>query len=222
MSASQNNKLHFLLLGATGGTGRHFLTKALSDGHKVRALVRTPFKIPSTTSSHPNLEIITGSITDTTNTDQLVSGIDCVISMLGDQKAQQTAKINTAFIKQLIPSMRKQGVKKILYQAGGLSKPYNGELSWPLWVVRKTIARGFNGQHEDNESVMEYFATECMDIDWIVHRAGIYGDGPSKGRLERSQKSPSIATFGDCADYSYRLVWDEKAVRTSDFSQYVK
>ena len=107
-----------------------------------------------------------------------------------------------------------------LYQAGGLSRPYQGQLTLPLWLIRNTIARGFIGQHEDNEAVMEYLCTEADDIEWIVHRAGIYGDGPSKGTLERSNKSFSIGNHRDCADYSYRIIVDTSAIHTSDFSRY--
>ena len=61
-----------------------------------------------------------------------------------------------------------------------------------------------------------------VDIEWIVHRAGIYGDGPSKGRLERSNTNYSVANHRDCADYSYRLIMDTSAIHTSDFSHYTK
>lgn len=214
MTARQST---FLVFGATGGTGKHFVKQALADGHKVRALVRTPDKLPS---GAENLEVVQGSITGDIDTDGLVSGVDFVISMLGDREAQRNEKINTAFVKRLVPSMRKHGVKRFLYQAGGLSRPYQGSLSPLLYILRYTIARGYNGQHEDNEAVMEYLATDAKDIEWIVHRAGIGSDGPSKGVLQRSNTDFSIATFRDCADYNYRTILDASAVHTSGFSSY--
>ena len=42
-----NQKKTIALLGGTGGTGRHVLLLALLGGHKVRALVRDPSKIPT-------------------------------------------------------------------------------------------------------------------------------------------------------------------------------
>jgi uncharacterized protein YbjT (DUF2867 family) len=53
-----------------GGTGKHFVSRALADGHKVRALVRTPDKLPVGVK---NLEVRRGSITDTIDTDELVA-----------------------------------------------------------------------------------------------------------------------------------------------------
>lgn len=106
-----------LVFGGTGGTGQHFVRQALAEGHKVRALVRNPAKVQI---NSPNLEVHQGSITEVANLDELVQGSDYIISMLGDATLQRQSKINTAFAKQLVPAMRRQGVRRFLYQAGGL------------------------------------------------------------------------------------------------------
>ncbi len=209
----------FLVFGATGGTGKHFLSLALQEGHRVRALVRNPAKLAAV---DPKLEVQQGSITEVADLDELVGGVDYVVSMLGDVELQRDAMINTAFVKKLIPAMRRQGVKRFLYQAGGLSTPYKGHLSPVLWTIRHTLARGFDGQHRDNEAVMAYLAEEAQDIEWMVHRAGIGSDGPSKGVLKRSESRFSVATFRDCAAYTLRTLTDASAIHTSDLSHYAK
>lgn len=208
---------NILVFGATGQTGQHFLALALAEGHRVRALARNPAKIAAVS---PDLDLRQGAIADVARLDELVRGVDCVISMLGDVELQKQQKINTAFVRALIPAMRRQGVKRFLYQAGGLSKPPGKQLSPVLWMVRNTVARGFIGQHEDNEAVMSYLADEAGDIEWIVHRAGIGSNGPSKGVLHRSEKKISIATFGDCAAYNLRTLMDPSAIHTCDGSSY--
>ncbi len=92
------------------------------------------------------------------------------------------------------------------------------------WIMRNTIARfsGLLGQHEDNEAVIEYLVEEAEDIEWMVHRASIISDGPSKGVLERSRTQMSFATFGDCSAYNYRTVMDSSAIHTYDLSHYAK
>ncbi len=209
----------YLVFGATGGTGKHFLPIALGQGHMVRVLVRNPTKL---VVQDAKLQVQQGSITDAVvNFDKLVEGADFVISMLGDREAQQTKDINTAFVKKLIPAMRRHGVKRFLYQAGGLSTPYKGHLSPLLWTIRHTVARSFEGQHRDNEAVMAYLAEEAQDIEWMVHRAGIGGDGPTKGKLQRSPTKFSIGTHRDCANYNYHTLKEAAAIHTSDFSHYV-
>jgi nucleoside-diphosphate-sugar epimerase len=209
----------YLVFGATGQTGRHFTEQALADGHTVRALARNPAKLGE---GRPNLEIHEGSITESPDLDRLVDGVDFVVSLLGDAAMQRTRKINTAFVRELVPAMRRHGVSRFLYQAGGLSAPPEGKLSPALWAIRNTVARSHIGQHEDNEAVMRYLADEAVDIEWMVHRAGIGSDGPSKGVLERSSRRVSIATFADCAAYGYRLLSDPSAIHTADLSAYRK
>ncbi len=212
-----NRQATFLVLGATGGTGKHFVARALADGHRVRALVRTPAKLPSRTDA---LDVRQGSITSSVDTDELVDGVDYIVAMLGDKEMQKTACINTAFVKRLVPSMRRRGVKRFLYQAGGLSRPYGGRLPPLFWTIRNTLARGFIGQHRDNEGVMTYLSTEALDIEWIVHRAGIGSDGPSKGVLQRSPTKFSVATHVDCAIYNYQALIDGSGLQTTDLSHY--
>jgi uncharacterized protein len=209
----------FLVFGATGQTGSHFTSLALQDGHRVRTLVRSPGKLAV---HSPNLEVRQGSITEAPDLDGLVDGVDAVVSLLGDAQVQKTRKINTAFVRELVPAMRRHGVTRFLYQAGALSAAPDQKLPPALWTIRHTAARGYTGQHEDNEAVMRYLAEEAMDIGWMVHRAGIGSDGPSNGVLERSTSKVSVATFRDCASYDYRLLPDPTAVHTCDLSSYRK
>lgn len=51
------NAMHFLLLGATGRTGKHVVSELLSQGHTAVALVRTPGSLPA----RPGLTLVTGS-----------------------------------------------------------------------------------------------------------------------------------------------------------------
>lgn len=207
----------YLVFGATGQTGKHFTSIALQNGDRVRVLARDPGKLELTS---PDLDIRQGSITDDPDLDGLVDGVDAVVSLLGDAQRQKTEKMNTAFVRELIPVMRQHGVSRFLYQAGGLSAPPGQRLSPVLWAVRRTVARGYTGQHEDNEAVMRYLTEEAMDIEWMVHRAGIGSDGPSKGVLERSGRRMSIATFRDCAAYNFQLLSDPTAIHTCDGSAY--
>jgi len=216
-----NSKAVFLVLGATGRTGRHFLSLVLENGHHVRALVRNPEKVAI---QHPHLEWRQGSISDDDKLDDLVRGVDIVVSLLGNASLQKQEKINTQFVKRLIPAMRRQGVKRFLYQAGGFTKPYKQRLPLMTWILKNTMARsrGLIGQHKDNEAVIEYLVEEAPDIEWMVHRAAIISDGPSKGTLKRSKTRTGLATFGDCAAYNYALVMDDSALHTTDLSCYSK
>jgi NADPH:quinone reductase-like Zn-dependent oxidoreductase len=216
-----NSKFTFLVLGGTGRTGKHFISIALNEGHKVIALVRNPEKIDA---RNDNIKLIKGSIHDYRSIDDLLTGVDFVISMLGDAKLQKLENVNTEFVKKLIPAMRRQKVKRFLYQAGGFSRPYKEKLPFIFWVLKNTLVRfsGLLGQHRDNEAVIEYLTKEADDIEWMVHRASIISDGASKGNLLKSKTKNSLATFEDCAMYNYKLLSDDSAIHTCDLSYYAK
>ena len=211
----------FLVFGATGRTGQHLVRLLLAKGHTVRAVARHPAKLAI---QDPRLEILHGSITEELALHDLLQGVDVVSLLLGDAAGQRERNINTEFIQRLVPAMRIQGVKRLLYQAGAFTRPYKQKLPLSLWLLRNTLVRfgGLTGQHEDNEAVIEYLVEHAEDIAWTVNRAAIGGDGPSKGKLQRSGTRLSIGTFRDCADYNYRLLHDESAVHTFDLSCYAK
>lgn len=211
--------MQILVFGATGQTGQHFVRLALAAGHAVRAVARTPSKLAIT---HDALDVVQGSVTDPLDLDAMLDGVDAVVAMLGDRQTQATRMINDEFVRSLVPAMRRRGVRRLLYQAGGLSAKPGKRLPLALRIVRRTIAKRYDGQHRDNEAVMRYLDSEARDLQWVVHRAGIGSDGPSKGRLRRSSSWISIGTFVDCAEYSLRLLVDDDAVHTCDGSAYTR
>jgi len=206
-----------LVFGATGQTGAHFTCLALDSGYRIRALVRNPQRVSMT---HDDLHIVRGSMTDDLDLDRLLDGVDAVAMMVGDAAAQRESPVNTTFVRSLVSTMRRSRTRRFLYQAGGLSAAPGKPLSPVLRIVRSTIARGYIGQHEDNEAVMRYLDQEAQDIEWMVHRAGIGSDGASKGELQRSSSKISIGTFVDCATYNLRTLCDDSAVHTCDASAY--
>jgi hypothetical protein len=214
-----HSKDTYLVFGGTGRTGKHFIEHILEEGHQVRALVRSLEKM---TIQHPNLKLIKGSVANYRSMDDLLEGVDFVISMLGDAQAQQAQNVNAEFVRKLIPAMRRQSVKRFLYQAGGFTRPYKQELPLTSWLLKQTLVRfsGLLGQHRDNEAVITYLVEEAPDIEWMVHRAGLYGDGASKGVLKRSKTKFSIAQFIDCAIYNYHLLNDTSAIHSCDLSYY--
>lgn len=89
-----------------------------------------------------------------------------------------------------------------------------------FWLLKNTLVRfsGLLGQHRDNEAVIKYLAEQAVDTEWMVHRAEIISDDPSKGTLLRSKTQYSLATFVDCAAYNYHLLTDNSAIHTCKLS----
>ena len=74
-----------LVAGATGATGRLLVEELLKRGILVKAVVRTPAKLPGSISRHPNLTVIQGEIHRMTDDELAAHVSDCraVASCLG-------------------------------------------------------------------------------------------------------------------------------------------
>ena len=81
---------------ATGRTGKYFTSIVLNHGHKVVALVCDPNKIDM---QNPDLKLIKGPIDNIEAIDELLIGVDFLISMLGEAKLQKSKNVNTEFAK---------------------------------------------------------------------------------------------------------------------------
>jgi putative NADH-flavin reductase len=70
------------LFGATGAVGGYFLNKALTAGHEVTALVRSPKKLVA----QPNLRVVKGNVTEASDVQSVIDQADVVVSCLGNVK----------------------------------------------------------------------------------------------------------------------------------------
>jgi uncharacterized protein YbjT (DUF2867 family) len=72
--------MNLTVLGAAGAAGIQLVEQALTAGHHVTALVRSPEKL---TITNPNLHVIQGDATDRAAVSHAMKGADAVISTLG-------------------------------------------------------------------------------------------------------------------------------------------
>ena len=104
------------LFGAFGRTGRYFLTKALAQGYRVRALVRTPVKLADVQA--PELEIIAGDVLDAAAVRRTVQGCGVVVSVFGQVRGSPP-DVQTRGTQNIVTAMQQQGIDKIISLSGG-------------------------------------------------------------------------------------------------------
>ena len=73
--------MNILVFGATGGTGRAVIARALADGHRVTAFVRDPARMDPA----PGLQVVTGDAARADDVARAVPGHDAVVIALGDR-----------------------------------------------------------------------------------------------------------------------------------------
>lgn len=113
--------MKFLVLGATGRTGRLFVTKALDQGHQVTALVRR-----ADATVDPRAHVVGGDVTDAAVMATAARGHDAVISALGVKNVRQTPTLITDTVRAVIASAKTSGVDRfVIVSAFGVGD------SWP-------------------------------------------------------------------------------------------
>ena len=103
--------MNLTVLAATGGVGREVAGQALDAGHHVTAYVRNPAKLTVTT--HPDLTVIAGELTDRNAVRRAVRGADAVISALGpslDRKATGMPLVEGT--RTIVEAMRAEGIER--------------------------------------------------------------------------------------------------------------
>ncbi|TDP00483.1 NAD(P)-dependent oxidoreductase [Marinomonas balearica] len=114
------------ILGATGFTGKVLVKKALERHYSVRVLARDPNKLASFGDA---IEIIEGDYFDEQALNQVVEGIDVVLSTIGAPATRKTSLNADNFadaMTQLIDSMTHANVKRFINLASAGTR-FEGE-----------------------------------------------------------------------------------------------
>jgi uncharacterized protein YbjT (DUF2867 family) len=132
-----DKQIHCLVTGATGYVGARLVPRLLDEGHRVRALARTPGKLDDV-PWRPAVEVAKGDLSDVDSLIEAFEGIDVVYylvhSMGGGSKDFATEEIRSA--RNVVTAAKRTGVRRIVY-LGGLH-PENSELS-PHLASRKAV-----------------------------------------------------------------------------------
>jgi nucleoside-diphosphate-sugar epimerase len=209
-----------LIFGATGATGTHLVKLALDAGLEVRAYARSPDKIPADLRANPKLEVFRGDLNDLSAIDKAVEGVDMIVSTAGDRKARP--HMMTELITQVVASMRKHGVKRLVYQAGAFSPMPGEKQSLMLRIIRPTVGAmvGLSGMLADNDDVMAYLVSNASDLDWTVSRPSLIKNAPSKGVLKPSKASGTTVHFVDLAAFDLSLAQGNTCVHEAPYPTY--
>ncbi|WP_160043634.1 MULTISPECIES: NAD(P)-dependent oxidoreductase [Paenibacillus] len=212
------------IIGATGGTGRKVMERALELGHEVVAVARRPEVIPPA----ERLSTRQGDVFDASSMVKAIAGTDVVISCIGPTKNFPPG----TFMSKGIPNMlaanfspgtvvsegtsnilaacQRAGVKRLVMQSGiGLSdgKELSAVHRWAMRIHQRIFSKAVQ-----DKAIAER-AVQRSGLDWVIVRpAGLrdaaatleYIAGPS------ARIAPFLPiTFSDCADSLVRAATSE-------------
>ncbi|MFZ4214700.1 NAD(P)-dependent oxidoreductase [Pantoea endophytica] len=159
------------IFGASGATGRHLVNQALSSGHSVTALVRTP---DSLHVNHVGLKRIVGELYDSATVETVIRDSDAVISVLGARKGK-AQNICTDGISKIIPAMHNVGVKRLIaLSAYGASETKNASLF--IRFVRSIISEKMRDKDGMEDIV------RASNTDWTLIRPPMLTNGDACGK----------------------------------------
>ena len=105
------------VLGASGGIGQQVVKIALSNGHKVTAILRTPSKLRIV---HTNLKIVKGDVFKPETLEEHIKNKDAVISAIGKNSLKETTLYSQGN-KNLLNILDKTNTNRVLFiSAAGL------------------------------------------------------------------------------------------------------
>lgn len=164
------------IFGATGGTGRHLLRKALDAGHEVTAYVRTPSKL---VLAHERLTVVPGELNDAVTVASAVVGADVVLSSLGAVRGGPPEVMEPA-ARSIVAGMEQHGVKRLIWATGaGVADP----LDQPALMnkIISLLLKLISGKVlQDSIKGVEIIKTS--DLDWVITRCPMLSNEPGSGK----------------------------------------
>jgi uncharacterized protein YbjT (DUF2867 family) len=163
-----------LVLGATGGTGRHVVEQAARKGLDVTVLARTPDKVPATARS---VRVVIGDVRiDSPAVREAYAARDAVVSTLGVGQSFKSRGLMAQAVPLIIAAMRGHGVRRLVFMSAfGVGPTWRDTPLVPR-LFAKTLLRDVYADKAAGEQFIK-----DSGLDWtIVYPAGLT-NGPRTG-----------------------------------------
>ncbi len=203
-----------LVIGATGGTGAHLVTKLLARGDEVTAFVRDPEKM---TQKHERLSLAKGEARDAASLERAVIGHDAVMSAFGPRSFKKE-DIQETFMKNLVGAMEKAGVKRLVNLSALGVGPSASQRSLILKVVVALVLKNLYADKERGEVFLTGSA-----LDYVNVQPGRLFDSKARGGVKASLVAKEVRPYltrEDLADFMIAQLESTEWVRKSPIIGY--
>ena len=177
-----------LVVGASGATGRHLVEQLLIQKYKVKAVVRSPEKLPESWRNNDNLQIISASILELSDREMSEYSLNCqvIVSCLGHNLTWkgiygQPRKLVTDATRRLCDVIKankpEQAVRFILMNTtGNRNRDLNEQISFAQKCVI-ALLRLLLPPHVDNEKAADYLRTKIGQNNECIEWTAVRPDG---------------------------------------------
>ena len=171
--------MQILVLGATGGTGRWLVTRALDQGHSVTALVRNPANLKF---KHARLKVVKGDIGNQAALNAAIKGNEVVISTLGKGlKLRDLIELNKPVnfysdsARRITEAMEGGGVKRFIGLTSMATNPQPLKTSLSNKMFFFLLKEAFLDMRRMEEIV------KASSLDWTLVRPSNLSNQPPQG-----------------------------------------
>jgi len=177
-----------LVVGASGATGKQLVEQLLIQENNVKAVVRSPDKLPESWKSNDRLEIISASLLDLSDKEMMKLTHDChvIASCLGHNMNWkgiygQPRKLVTDAVRRLCNAIEankpESPIKYVLMNTTGNR---NRDLNEPISFAQKCVIgllRLLLPPHVDNEKAADYLRTQIGQNNKFIEWTAVRPDG---------------------------------------------
>ncbi|HEY9489619.1 MAG TPA: SDR family oxidoreductase [Chryseosolibacter sp.] len=202
--------MKILIFGASGATGYHLVSQALSRGYLVSAFVRDPSRLKIL---HENVEFLQGDVADYSAVEAGIKNQDAVLSALGASSPLKRDYSLIKGIENIVAAMEAQKVKRLIYQSFLGVKENRSDFGFLMNVIFPVLLRYPIMDHELKEQIIEK-----SDLDWTIVRCPKLTDGPSRLNYSHGVRITSnsilpLISRADIAHFMINEIEDRKYVR---------
>lgn len=196
-----------LILGATGATGRHLLSKALEAGLDVTVFARDPTRVPNTP------RIVKGDVTTKSPAlAEAVRGQDAVISVLGRGNSLTSGELFTTSMPLIVRAMDGERVRRLVVTSAFGVGATHADLPLLPRIFVATLLRDLYADKTRGEEAIHQSL-----LDWtIVYPSGL-SNAAATGRYRVGEHLPlrGFPTIprADVADFLLRQLDDSTYIR---------
>ncbi|WP_265111577.1 NAD(P)-dependent oxidoreductase [Halosolutus halophilus] len=163
--------MRLALFGATGGTGRRLTAQAIAAGHEIRALARSPAKLPT----GDRITTIEGNVLDPEPVARTIEETDAVVCLLG-RTPNNPRDVLSRGTGHVIGAMDERAVDRLVVLTSmGLGSSVR-TVPWYVRIANVTVLQGLMADKARQEELVMQ-----SDLDWTIVRPGGLTDGPRTG-----------------------------------------
>lgn len=181
--------MRLTIFGATGGTGRPLVERALGRGHEVVAFVRDP---PELDVEHGRLTVVVGDAYTGENVEKAVAESDAVVSVLG-QSSSGPDDLLTVAGERVVSAMERHGVDRYVTLVGAGVR-FEGDPGHSLGGKLMNAALKLFARNVLADARSHAAHVRSTDVDWTIVRAPRLTDGEPTGEYRTGSFDPGLSS----------------------------